>query len=85
MENVKLSFTEDALRAIAKKAIKRKTGARGLRAIMEEHLLNLMYDIPELETVSEVVINGDTVAKNGDPLVVHQAAPKPAAGEASKN
>jgi ATP-dependent Clp protease ATP-binding subunit ClpX len=85
MEDVKLSFTEDALKAIAKKAIKRKTGARGLRAIMEEHLLNLMYDIPELETVAEVVINGDTVEKNGDPMVVHQAAAKPAAGESAKS
>jgi ATP-dependent Clp protease ATP-binding subunit ClpX len=85
MEDVKLTFTDEALHAIAKKAIKRKTGARGLRAILEENLLNLMYDIPELETVSEVVINADTVDKSAPPLVVHQQPTKPTAGEASKS
>ena len=47
MEGVKLTITEEALKAIAKKAIERKTGARGLRAIMEENLLQIMYDIPD--------------------------------------
>lgn len=71
IEDVELTFTEDALSEIAKKAIARKTGARGLRAILEEHLMDLMYDIPDAEDVSEVVINGDVIAKNADPIMVH--------------
>ena len=61
MEGVKLTITEGALRAIAKKAIERKTGARGLRAIMEDNLLELMYDIPDKKDVSEIVINEDVI------------------------
>ncbi|MAR55621.1 MAG: ATP-dependent Clp protease ATP-binding subunit ClpX [Rickettsiales bacterium] len=69
MEDVDLQFTDDAMTEIAKLAIKRKTGARGLRAIMEELLLNLMYDIPGREDVSEVVINGEVVRGEAEPLV----------------
>ena len=61
MEDVKLTITDDALKAIAKKAIERKTGARGLRAIMEENLLNLMYDkkdVTEIKIDAEVINNG---------------------------
>lgn len=65
MENVNLTFTEDALSAVAKKAIKRKTGARGLRSIMENILLDTMYDLPSLEGVEEVVINGEVVEGDG--------------------
>jgi ATP-dependent Clp protease ATP-binding subunit ClpX len=61
MENVALQFTEDALRAIAQKAIARKTGARGLRSIMESILLEPMFDLPGLEGVEEIVINRDVV------------------------
>ena len=61
MEGVELKFTEEALSAIAQKAIKRKTGARGLRAIMEEALMELMYEIPGSEDVSEVSITGDVI------------------------
>ena len=57
MEGVKLTFTPEALRAIAKKAIERKTGARGLRAIMEDNLLELMYDIPDKKNVAEIIID----------------------------
>jgi len=57
MEDVKLTITDDALIAIAKKAIERKTGARGLRAIMEENLLDLMYDIPDKRDISEIIID----------------------------
>lgn len=70
MENVKLQFSDDALRAIAKKAIERKTGARGLRAIMESILLELMYDLPGMKDVEEVVINAEAVNGNGQPLLV---------------
>ncbi len=61
MEDVSLEFTEDALRAIAQKAIARKTGARGLRSIMESILLEPMFDLPGLEGVEEIVINRDVV------------------------
>ena len=57
MESIELSFAEEALDAIARKAIKRKTGARGLRSIMEGILLDTMFDLPSLEGVEEVVIS----------------------------
>ena len=80
MEDVKLSFTDDALAAIAKQAIKRKTGARGLRSIMEGILLDTMYDLPSYEGVEEVVINGEVVAGNAQPLVVHAEVVEKEAG-----
>jgi ATP-dependent Clp protease ATP-binding subunit ClpX len=70
LEDVKLSFTEDALRAIAKRAIARKTGARGLRSIMEDILLDTMFDVPTMENVEEVVVNAEAVRRESDPLVV---------------
>ena len=72
MEGVKLTITEDALRAIAKKAIERKTGARGLRAIMEDNLLELMYDIPDKKDVSEIVINEDVIGEHKEPVYVYK-------------
>ncbi len=76
MEDVKLTFTDDALKAIAKKALARKTGARGLRSIMEGILLDSMYDLPSYEGVEEVVINAEVVDGAGDaaPLLVHSEA-----------
>jgi ATP-dependent Clp protease ATP-binding subunit ClpX len=73
MENVKLTFTEDAIRALAVKAFKRKTGARGLRALLENILLDVMFDIPSLEGIVEVVVNRDTVEENIPPLLVYQS------------
>ena len=61
MENVKLTFTDEALKAVAKKAIERKTGARGLRAIMEEALLELMYEIPDMNDVAEIIIDDKVI------------------------
>jgi len=71
MEEVNLSFAEDALRAIARKAIARKTGARGLRSIMESILLETMFELPDLEGVEEVVIKGDVVEGGGKPLYIY--------------
>jgi ATP-dependent Clp protease ATP-binding subunit ClpX len=71
MEGVKLSFTEDALKSIAIRAIGRKTGARGLRSIMEQILLTTMYDLPGLEGVEEVVINGEVAESRATPLYIY--------------
>ncbi|WP_067960797.1 ATP-dependent Clp protease ATP-binding subunit ClpX, partial [Nitrosopumilus sp. Nsub] len=71
MERVRLSFTEDALHMIAKKAIARKTGARGLRSIMENILLDTMYDLPNYEQVEEVVINNEVVNCQAQPLLIY--------------
>ncbi len=71
MESVKLSFTDDAMRSIARKAIKRKTGARGLRSILEGNLLDTMFDLPTLEGVEEIVINGEVVEGNVQPLYIY--------------
>lgn len=83
MEDVALTFTEDALHAVAKRAIERKTGARGLRSIMEDSLLETMFDLPSLEGVDEVVLNGEVVEGKGKPLHIYgesgsEAEPKPA-------
>ncbi|MBA4783145.1 MAG: ATP-dependent Clp protease ATP-binding subunit ClpX [Rhizobiales bacterium] len=71
MENVELSFNDEALRAIASRAIERKTGARGLRSIMESILLDTMYDLPGLDGVDEVVISGDVVNGKSKPLYIY--------------
>ena len=71
MEEVKLTFAEDALRAIAKRAIERKTGARGLRSILEEILLNTMFELPGLDGVQEVVVNEEAVNRDGEPLLIY--------------
>ncbi|MBV8180862.1 MAG: ATP-dependent Clp protease ATP-binding subunit ClpX, partial [Mycobacterium sp.] len=70
MDNVELEFTEDALEAIADQAIHRGTGARGLRAIMEEVLLPVMYDIPSRDDVAKVVVTKETVQDNVLPTIV---------------
>jgi len=76
MEQVDLSVKDDALRAIARKAIDRKTGARGLRSIMEGILLETMYDLPGLEGVSEVVLSGEVVEGKGRPLYIYSDRPE---------
>ncbi|MBP5243935.1 MAG: ATP-dependent protease ATP-binding subunit ClpX [Succinivibrio sp.] len=69
-ENVKLEFTEEALNAIADTAIKRHTGARGLRSVVEGLLLNTMFDIPSVKDVEKVVVDKDTVEKQEEPIVI---------------
>ena len=76
MENVELSFTDDALTAIARKAIERKTGARGLRSILESILLDTMFDLPSMEGVGEVVVDKDVVAGTKEPIRVFSETKK---------
>jgi ATP-dependent Clp protease ATP-binding subunit ClpX len=71
MENVKLEFKPAALRAIAKKALAKKTGARGLRSIIEEILLDIMYDLPHLENVDAVIVNEAVIKSNERPLITY--------------
>jgi ATP-dependent Clp protease ATP-binding subunit ClpX len=71
MESIDLSFAEEALGAIARKAIERKTGARGLRSIMESMLLDTMFDLPSLEGVAEVVITKQVVEGTTPPLHIY--------------
>ncbi|RPJ42427.1 MAG: ATP-dependent Clp protease ATP-binding subunit ClpX [Candidatus Latescibacterota bacterium] len=73
MESVSLEFTEDALGAVARKAIKRKSGARGLRAILEEAMLDIMYQLPTLTDVREVMITDGVVDRNEAPIMTHDA------------
>ena len=71
MEDVRLTFTDGALVSIAKKAVERKTGARGLRSIMEAILLDTMFDLPSLDGVEEVVINREVVGDGAKPLFIY--------------
>ena len=73
-EDVELEFTEDALVAVADQALKRGTGARGLRAILEEVLLNTMYDLPGRSDIGKCVIDGDTVREKVNPTLVPRTA-----------
>lgn len=76
MEGVDLEFREAALREVANLALERKTGARGLRSIMENALLNVMYDIPSLENLYKVVIDEGVIREGGEPLMIYEDAPK---------
>ncbi len=71
MEEVNLTFDEGALQAVAKKALERKTGARGLRSILEEALLETMYDLPDYEGVTEVVVNKDVIEGKAKPYLIY--------------
>jgi ATP-dependent Clp protease ATP-binding subunit ClpX len=75
MEEVKLTFTDEALKVIARKAIERKTGARGLRSIMEQLLVRTMFDIPGMSDVAEVVVNEESAAGRIEPLMIYQSRP----------
>ena len=77
-ENVKLKFKDDALWAVAREAIARKSGARGLRAILEEIMLDIMYDIPSQENVKECVISEEVILKREKPLIVYENRTKTA-------
>jgi len=79
MENVRLRFTDGSLVAIAKEALKRNTGARGLRAILENAMLDIMYDIPSQANVNEVVINEEVICNKEKPIVMYDQVLREAA------
>jgi len=75
MENVNLRYTEGALRSVVKQAVKRKTGARGLRSIIEQAMLNIMYEIPSNNNIKEVVVTEETILHHKDPIIVYRTVP----------
>ncbi len=83
MENVNLTFTDDALNAVAKKAITRKTGARGLRSILEGILLETMFELPTFEGVEEVVVNAEVIDGKAQPLLIYAETKKKTADGAA--
>ncbi|OGP86036.1 MAG: ATP-dependent protease ATP-binding subunit ClpX [Deltaproteobacteria bacterium RBG_16_54_11] len=80
MENVKLNFTEGALSAVAKEALKRKSGARGLQSILENIMLDIMYEIPSKGNVRECLINDEVIFKGEGPILVYEKEAEVAAG-----
>ncbi|HEY5762641.1 MAG TPA: ATP-dependent Clp protease ATP-binding subunit ClpX, partial [Rhodocyclaceae bacterium] len=81
MEGVELELRPAALNAIAKRALARKTGARGLRSILESILLDTMYDLPSLENVAKVVIDENNVNGGGQPIMIYADQQKVAGGK----
>jgi len=81
MEGVELEFREHALQAIAKRALERRTGARGLRSIIEASLLDIMFDLPSLSNVQKVVVDDSAVTGDGKPLLIYSDQPKVASGQ----
>jgi ATP-dependent Clp protease ATP-binding subunit ClpX len=79
LEDTELQFTDDALAAIAKRAIERKTGARGLRSIMEDILLETMFELPSMSSVDKVVVNEEAVQSGASPLLIFAEGKKEAA------
>jgi ATP-dependent Clp protease ATP-binding subunit ClpX len=71
-EDVRLKFTDGALLSIANKTMKRKTGARGLRAILEDAMLDVMYELPSQPNVEECIINEDVITKNEKPILIYE-------------
>ena len=78
LENVELKFTTNALKAIAAKAIKLETGARGLRSVMESIMLDIMYNVPSMKNVAECVINSAVVEEGKEPLILSKPEAKSA-------
>jgi len=72
MDGVKCKFTKGALQAVARKALERESGARGLRAVLEEAMLDIMYEVPSKANIKEVVVNEEVVVKGDSPLIVYE-------------
>ena len=81
MENVELEFRTDALHAVARKAMERKTGARGLRSIVEAVLLDTMYELPSMENVSKIVVDEKTIKGESNPIIIYDSKQDQAASE----
>src|SRR5438876_5963554 len=81
MEGVELEYREHALQAIAKRALERRTGARGLRSIIEHALLDIMFDLPSLSNVQKVVVDENCISGDGKPLLIYSDQPKVASGQ----
>ena len=79
MEGCELEFREDALRAVARKAVERKTGARGLRSIIEQNLLDTMYELPSLDNVAKVVVDEGSISGESKPLIIYEGSDMPKA------
>lgn len=84
MEGCELELRDDALHAVARKAMERRTGARGLRSILESTLLDVMYDLPSMQDVSKVVVDADVIAGKADPALVFESDQLPARKAASE-
>ena len=83
-ESVELKFTDGALRAVVKEAVKRRTGARGLRAILEHAMLDVMYDMPSQLNLKEVVITEEVIVQEADPILVYRSESEPRPAEEKK-
>ena len=81
LDNIKLEFDESALRAVAKESLQRKTGARGLRAILEETMLDLMYEAPSDETIEHCLITDEVIEKKAEPFIKRTTEKKVVNGE----
>ena len=76
LDGAKLNFKDNAIKEIAQKAINKKTGARGLRSILENILLKTMYDLPSQDNVEEVIIDSNTVKEQSQPIIIHSKSAK---------
>jgi ATP-dependent Clp protease ATP-binding subunit ClpX len=81
MEGSEIEFREDALRAVARKAMERKTGARGLRSIVEHVLLDTMYDLPSFDNVAKVVVDDGVITGESEPLIIFEGDKQRAASD----
>jgi ATP-dependent Clp protease ATP-binding subunit ClpX len=81
MEGAELEFREDSLNAIARKAMERKTGARGLRTIVENILLNTMYELPSADNIAKVVVDESVILGQSEPLLIYETENKKAVSE----
>jgi ATP-dependent Clp protease ATP-binding subunit ClpX len=76
MEGVTLRFTDSSLAAIARKSLEQKSGARGLRAIMEQSLLNIMYKIPSIKNIKECIVGEDVILNKEEPILLYEQTKK---------
>ena len=83
MEGVELEFRPDALKRVARRAMERKTGARGLRSIIEQALLDIMYDLPSMENVSKVIVDEGVIMGTSEPMLLYEGSEKQVASDQS--